>query len=71
MMAEQTELLAKLVSDVADLKIQNLQIQKANIEIEKSITITSELYDYMKNQVKYCRVSVENTRNIRSPWKKP
>ncbi|XP_026726731.1 uncharacterized protein LOC113493109 [Trichoplusia ni] len=52
MMADQTALVTKLISDVAELKLQNLQIQKTNIELEKSSITTSELYDDMKNQVK-------------------
>lgn len=51
-MAEQTALVTKLISDVAELKIQNLQIQNTNKEIEKSITTVSDLYEDMKIQVK-------------------
>ncbi|KAJ8721308.1 hypothetical protein PYW07_002083 [Mythimna separata] len=51
-MAEQKALVTKLVSDMADMKHQNLEIQKTNIGIEKSIASISDLYDDMKCQVK-------------------
>ncbi|KAJ8733077.1 hypothetical protein PYW08_001375 [Mythimna loreyi] len=51
-MAEQKALVTKLVSDMTDMKQQNLEIQKTNIGIEKSIAAISDLYDDMKCQVK-------------------
>lgn len=51
-MAEQKALVTKLVSDMTDMKRQNLEIQKTNIGIEKSISSISDLYDDMKCQVK-------------------
>ena len=51
-MAEQTAIVTKLASDLAEVKLQNIQIQKTNADIEKSITCTSEMFDDMKKQVK-------------------
>ncbi|CAB3244176.1 unnamed protein product [Arctia plantaginis] len=59
-LAEQTSLVAKLVTEVTELKQQNLDIQKSNKEIEKSITTISELYDDMNNKVKLLQSECRN-----------
>lgn len=44
---DQNTSLTKLVTEIAELKLQNLAIQKSNSEIEKSITFVTEKYDDM------------------------
>lgn len=51
-MKEQTALVSKLVSELAEMKLQNIQIQNKNAEIERSIIATGEFYDDMKKQLK-------------------
>lgn len=51
-MAEQAALVTKLVSDFAELKLQNLQIQKANAEIEKSVITIGQFYDDINREMK-------------------
>ncbi|KAH9635089.1 hypothetical protein HF086_000810 [Spodoptera exigua] len=58
--AEQTGLMTKLVSDISDLKLQNIQIQNTNIqiqnentEIKKSITFLSEQYEDLQKEIKH------------------
>ncbi|KAJ8713763.1 hypothetical protein PYW07_014133 [Mythimna separata] len=48
---DQCSSLNKLVADMAELKRQNLAIQKSNTEIEKSISFISERYDDLLKQV--------------------
>lgn len=48
---EQSSSLAKLFSEVAELKSQNLAIQKANNEIEKSINFINNQYEDMMKQI--------------------
>ncbi|XP_047028399.1 uncharacterized protein LOC124636372 [Helicoverpa zea] len=48
---EQRSSFAKLSSEVAELKAQNLAIQKANTEIEKSINFINNQYDDMMKQI--------------------
>ncbi|XP_047023724.1 uncharacterized protein LOC124634054 [Helicoverpa zea] len=49
--SQQNTSLSKLVSDIADLKQQNLEIQKSNGEIEKAITFITEQYDDMMKKI--------------------
>lgn len=48
---EQSSSLAKLFSEVAELKSQNLAIQKANIEIEKTVSFINNQYDDLMKQI--------------------
>ncbi|PZC80308.1 hypothetical protein B5X24_HaOG214917 [Helicoverpa armigera] len=48
---EQSVHMSKLSTDLAELKIQNLSIQKSNLEIEKSLTFTNQQYEDMKKQI--------------------
>ncbi|KAJ8734530.1 hypothetical protein PYW08_013780 [Mythimna loreyi] len=48
---EQSSSLAKLFSEVAELKTQNLAIQKANNEIEKSINFINNQYDDLMKHI--------------------
>ncbi|KAJ8704225.1 hypothetical protein PYW08_012949 [Mythimna loreyi] len=48
---EQNTRFSKLVSDIAELKLQNVAIQKSNAEIEKSITFVTEQYDDMFRKI--------------------
>lgn len=48
---DQNTSLSKLVSEIADLKRQNLAIQKSNGEIEKAITFITEQYDDMMEKI--------------------
>lgn len=48
---EQDKLLNKLVSEVAELKQQNIAIQKTNLEIEKSITFLNNNYEDIKTRL--------------------
>lgn len=44
---EQTATLSKLVSELSDLKLQNITIQQTNFEIEKNVKFISNQYDDM------------------------
>ncbi|XP_022830836.1 uncharacterized protein LOC111359493 [Spodoptera litura] len=48
---DQNSCLAKLVSEITELKLQNLAIQKSNNEIEKSISFINDRYDDMIRNV--------------------
>lgn len=61
LVSDQTSLITRLISDMADLKLQNAQIQKSSTEIEKSITFINEQYEDMRNQIK--KLQEENHRN--------
>lgn len=50
-LTEQSVHLSRLSTDIAELKIQNLSIQKSNLEIEKSLTFMNQQYDDMKRQI--------------------
>lgn len=48
---EQSSSLAKLVSEVNQLKSQNLAIQKSNLEIEKNVSFINKQYDDLMKQI--------------------
>lgn len=50
--AEQDTTLSKIVSNIADLKVQFVEIQKTNVEIEKNVQFVSNKYDEMLNKIK-------------------
>lgn len=50
-LSEQNVHMAKLTSDIAELKTQNITIQKSNIEIEKSMAYMNQRYEDMKLQI--------------------
>jgi hypothetical protein len=51
MSKNQNDSLAKLVKDVAEIKIQNSSIQKSNQEIEKSLQFLSDQFDSVSTRV--------------------
>lgn len=48
---DQNVILSKLVAEISDLKLQNTQIQKTNLEIEKSMSFISQQYEEMKDYI--------------------
>lgn len=52
LVSNQTALISRLVKDMAELKVQNGNIQKSNSEIEKSILFVTEQYEDVKSQNK-------------------
>lgn len=52
MVEEQNVTMVKLVADIGELKVQNLAIQKTNLDIEKSMSFISQQYEDMAKQIK-------------------
>lgn len=50
-LSEQCSLISKLTAELAELKVQNLSIQKSNFEIEKSMTYMNQQYEVMHNEI--------------------
>lgn len=48
---EQKAIMSKLMTDIAELKVQNSEIQKSNLEIEKSMSFISQQYEDLKKEV--------------------
>ncbi|CAH0605632.1 unnamed protein product [Chrysodeixis includens] len=60
---DQSSLLSKLVSEMAELKLQNLDIQRTNNEIIKSATFMSNQYDDMVKLVAVLKKENQVYRN--------
>lgn len=50
-LTEQSVLMSKLSTDLAELKIQNLSIQKTNLEIEKSVVFMNQKFEDLNKQI--------------------
>lgn len=62
LVSDQTALITRLTSDMAELKIQNINIQKSNSEIEKSIMFITEQYEDIKSQNKILQEHLKRNR---------
>lgn len=60
---DQSSCLSKLGSEIAELKLQNLEIQKSNNEITKSAMFISKQYDDMARQVAVLQKENQAYRN--------
>lgn len=51
--SEQTSAMSKLAADITELKLQNIAIQKSNMEIEKSIGFINKQYEDMLKRIEF------------------
>lgn len=62
LVSDQMALIARLVTDMAELKVQNSKIEKSNSEIEKSIMFVTEQYEDIKCQNKTLQEDLKRNR---------
>lgn len=62
LVSDQTALISRLASDMAELKVQNTNIQKSNSEIEKSMIFVTKQYEDIKNQNKILHDDLKRNR---------
>lgn len=62
LVTDQTALMTRLAADMAELTIQNANIQKSNTEIERSITFVTEQYEGLKGQNKTLQEDLKRNR---------
>lgn len=67
LIASQTEMIRSLVTDVAEIKSQNVQIQKSNEDIERSMHFINTKFEEMRLEIKALKQErLEQADHIRS-----